>query len=110
MRESKDHRLIDWGDLVDAARENQAKLPGTASLVCSLAGTRSQILTLSSRRDSLMAASQELTQQVNRAFAEAADVASRLRNTIKGVLGIHTEELLRYGIKPVRRHTRTKRG
>jgi hypothetical protein len=97
------------GDAAEAARQNEAKLPGTASLVISLAGTRSQIRMLSDRRDSLLAAARELTKQVNRALAEGAAVAIRLRSTIKGSLGIHTEELVHYGIKPIRKRSRARR-
>jgi phage terminase Nu1 subunit (DNA packaging protein) len=106
---TKEARLESWGDLVEAARRNEAKLPGTLSLVSSLAGTRSQVRMLIDRRESLLAAAQKLTQQLNQAVAEGEAVAIRLRSTIKGSLGIHTEELLHYGIKPIRKRSRAKR-
>ena len=107
---SKEDRLANWGDLVENARENEAQLPGAAPLIESLATAHHQVLMLSGRRDSLLAAAQELTPQVNRAMAEGADAAIRLRHFIKVVLGIHTEELLRYGIRPVRNRSRNQRG
>jgi hypothetical protein len=48
-------------------------------------------------------AAQQATQRVAAALAKGREAASRLRSFLKAALGPHNEELVRFGVAPIRK-------
>ena len=48
-------------------------------------------------------AAEKATQQLHEAMAQGREAALRLRSFLKGCLGVHNEELVRFGVAPIRK-------
>ena len=96
----------DWATMVRAARKSKACLAGVEPYLGTLEKAHQSAVKSRKQRDVLSAASQEATQQLQYALADGRDAASRLRSFIKSKLGAHSEQLVAFGIQPIRRRRR----
>ncbi|HEX9940498.1 MAG TPA: hypothetical protein VGG03_00665 [Thermoanaerobaculia bacterium] len=108
-RSSKNPFLNEWYGLLQAVRENESELAGVAPLREALEKAYARTEAFSSLRDTLYTSAQDATQRYHEAVAEGKDASIRLRSYIKGMLGIWTEKLLLYGIRPIRKRGRRAR-
>lgn len=65
---------------------------------------------LSKRQDAERAIAQQTTQELKAEMTSGRELALRLRNGVKAVLGPKNEKLVEYGMKPQRRRIRSKEG
>ena len=98
-----------WNVLLKEVRENEAELPGVAPYLAALEQANDQAESFQIRRDRLVEASKEATQQLNESCDAGLEAAVALRSFIKSVLGFRNEKLLTYGIKPVRSRRRARK-
>jgi hypothetical protein len=105
-RSSQDGYLINWDTTAQMVRKNKASLPGVEPHLAALEKAHDEVVTSLRQRDALLEATQAMTRQLQVALAEGCDAAVRLRSFIKSVLGIHSEQLVAYGIKPIRKRGR----
>jgi hypothetical protein len=100
---SQDNQIQDWRDLLRAAQESECEMRGVEPFVEALEESSDEAMSLRCRRDALLVSAEELTAEMNAAFAMTHDAAMALRSYVKGVLGLRSERLVRFGIKPLRR-------
>ena len=103
---SQNGYLDNWDTTLRMVRKNKACLPGVEPHLAALETAHHEVATSLRQRDALQEASQTTTQQLQIALAEGRDAAVRLRSFIKSMLGIHSEQLAAYGIKPIRKRGR----
>lgn len=101
-----DHLRV-WEKLLKEVRVSEAALAGIVPFRAALENAYSQAVNARVRRDALLASSREATAQVTEAFAGCADAARALRHFLKSVLGSRNQKLLRYGIQPLRKRSRS---
>ena len=95
--------LADWERLLRALKATPYEIPGIGSFRNELEVAFSKARALKIQQVALQIASQQATQQVNEAVAHGRDAASRLRSFLKGRLGPHNEDLVRFGVAPIRK-------
>ena len=103
---TQDGCLNDWGITLRMVRKNEASLAGVEPHLRALEKAHHEVATSLRQRDELQEATQNMTRQLQVALAEGRDAAIRLRSFIKRKLGIHSEQLIAYGIKPIRKRGR----
>ena len=100
---SQDHKLQEGRKLLEKVREIEAEIPEVASFRQVLEKAHTQAVSAKSKRETLAAATQEATKQLNEDLAAVADASSALRSYLRGVLGPRNPKLGIYGIKPLKR-------
>ena len=95
--------LADWDRLLRALRATPYDIPGIDSFRIELEEAVSKTRALKIQQVALQVASQQATHDVNKAVAHGRDVASRMRSFLKGRLGLHNEDLVRFGVAPIRK-------
>jgi hypothetical protein len=103
MRNRQIDQIHGGARLLEMVRENEGELPGVAPFLAPLEKFHAQVVSSRDQREKLAAASREATKQLNENLAAANEAAIALRSYIKGVLGIRSPKLTRYGMKPRRR-------
>lgn len=99
-------QIRDFEMLLQAVRGSQAELAGLAPFREALERAQEHAVSIRARRDALRASTQKATREVNTAFAACREAASALRNYVKSVLGYRNEQLVRFGIRPIRKQRR----
>ena len=107
-KNSKDAWFEDWAATVRNVRKHKRSLAGVDPFLGTLEKAYQGAVANRSQCDALRAASQEATQELQVSLAECRDAAIRLRSFIKSKLGIHSAQLVAYGIKPIRKRGRRK--
>lgn len=102
-RSAQNELLHEWAKLLKAVRENEDRFPGIAPQVEALQKAYTDARSHRSIRDSLAASTRDATQRLQNSLDEGRDAAISLRSLVKGTLGVRTEELTVYGIKPRRK-------
>ena len=102
-------QLHDAETLLKTVRETETELPGCLHFKTALERAYAKAAEAKARREALVISAQEATCHMYAAFKAYREAAISLRNFIKGALGHRNEKLLRYGIKPIRRHGRPVR-
>ncbi len=101
--------LADWENLLSAVGATSYDIPDIASIRNELEDAVQKARAHKIQQVALQIASQQSTRQVNEALAHGREVVLRMRSFLKGRLGPHNEELLRFGVAPIRkrgsRHT-----
>lgn len=101
--------IKDWEALELAMQDNAANLPADmesrrAVFVAHVA----KVKELKARQDSLTAARQETTQQLNKLIAEGVEMARGLRTQVRASLGAKNERLVQFGVAPLRKRAPRK--
>lgn len=96
----------EWEGLVTAAKENAEKLPTAEPHRVVMEGTLNDFKSIKALQDTHRAGKQKATQDLGELLARGKEHAARLRGAIKADLGLKSEELIHYGISPVRPRTR----
>jgi hypothetical protein len=102
-RNSQDDWLDDFESLLTVARKYEATHPGITSFRQTLEEAYARTVSTKRLRDTLAASKMEATHQLNLAFDESHEAASRLRSFVRGVLGPRSEALADFGVKPLRK-------
>jgi hypothetical protein len=102
-RNSQDALFESWATMVRNVRKNKGGLAGVEPFLGALEKAYHGAVANRSQSEGLRAASQEATQQLQASLTEARDAAIRLRSFIKSKLGIHSAQLVAFGIKPIRK-------
>ena len=106
---SQNAMLFAWDQLLASTEANQEDLSHLGALRARLSTRVEELRCLQSERNRLRGELQNTTQEIRQALAHCQDLASRLRSGVKGIFGIHSEKLLEFGIKPIRRRRRKLR-
>ncbi len=93
----------DWEGLVTAAQENAANLPAAEAHRVVMEGVLGDFKTTKALQNTHRAGKQKATQDLKDILTRGKEMAIRLRGAIKADLGLKSEELVLYGILPVRR-------
>ncbi len=96
----------DWEGLVTAAQENAANLPTAEPHRVVMEGILGDFKTTKALQNTHRAGKQKATQDLKDILTRGKEMAVRLRGAIKADLGLKTEELVHYGILPVRPRAR----
>ena len=105
-KESTAKQIHDWEMLLKTVHGGEAELAGIAPFRKALEAALAQAVSARAQQDALRAASRETTRKRNAAFNACRDAASTLRSYVKCMLGLRSEKLIRYGMKPL--HNRGK--
>jgi len=98
-------QLHDVETLLKSVMETEAELPGVSSFKTALESAYAKAVEAMNRKEALAISAQEATLHMYAAFKAYRKAATSLRYYIKGVLGHNNENLLRYGIKPIRKRS-----
>ena len=96
----------DWEGLITAALENAAKLPTAEPHRIAMEGVLGDFKTVKALQGTHRASKQKATQDLGDILTRGKELAIRLRGAIKADLGLKSEELVHYGILPVRPRAR----
>ena len=95
--------LADWENLLAEVRRTPYDIPLLAAFLIALEGALGKARAAKARQIACSNGRQQATRQLNEAVAEGREVASRMRLLLKGRLGYHNEDLVRFGATPVRK-------
>lgn len=94
--------LADWDRIIEAARRRVAEHPQIRPILEELEGIRDLSKALEQERVSLQARRQEATQKLRQSKDEGKELARRLREVLKALLGSRNEALVEFNIRPRR--------
>jgi hypothetical protein len=94
--------LTDWDSLLGAVADHGNDLARVEPYRSALADTLAQIKATKSLQVSHRATKQRSTQQLKAMLIEAKDRAARLRGAIRAEMGTANEQLVQFGIRPLR--------
>ncbi len=97
-----DH-LRKWDSLLNAVADHAAELAPIEAHRAALADSLDKARQAKGLQESHLATKQVMTQNLSEIFTEGKDRATRLRGAIRAELGLTTEQLVQFGIHPVRR-------
>ena len=101
-----------WKELIlsgrDKVAETKRKAPDLAALLDELEDRHQRTTALEVERLRLRAEQQRVTQEIRQMRAEGDEIAIRISNTLKGVFGIQSEELIQFGMRPKPRKYRRR--
>ncbi|HYG65688.1 MAG TPA: hypothetical protein VEL74_24100 [Thermoanaerobaculia bacterium] len=95
--------LNDWENLLNQVRELAHKYPYLESFRIELEEAAGKARAAKAQQMALQAASQQATHQVATALVQGRDAAIRMRSYLRGCLGFRNEELVRFGVAPIRK-------
>ena len=95
--------------LLKVVRENERELPGVAPFRTALEKSHEQAVRTRNRRAALAVAAKKATKQLNSDLAAVQDASIALGSFVKSVLGYRNVKLGQYGIKPIRKRSRSAR-
>ena len=104
-----DH-LAAWELLVATLKTRRRDVPYLESHRTQLEAAVADLRALQSTRYELAAQLQQGTQTLRALCAQAEDLASRLRNALRGHYGRHSDTLSEFGLKPAQRHRKPAGG
>ena len=94
--------LTDWDSLLGAVADHGADLSRVEPYRAALADTLAQIKAAKTVQVSHRATKQRSTQQLKAMLLDAKDRAARLRGAIRAEMGTANEQLVQFGIHPLR--------
>lgn len=107
-KSSQEGMLSDWEQLLGAVGANREDLPHVEAVRARLAAHVEELRLLHSDRDRLWTETQRMTEEILQGLTDGRDLAIRLRAYVRSTYGIHSDKLLEFGIKPLRRAKRLK--
>lgn len=99
--------LAAWDLMIAGLKAHQDDLPHLESFLVQLEGTVSALRALQMTRNALALESYQGTQNFQAGFAQAKELASRLRHGLIGHYGYRSDTLSEFGVKPSGKHRRT---
>jgi hypothetical protein len=100
-----------WEALLSAMAEHATELARLEPQRAALAESLEKARQAKALQDSHRAGKQRTTQTLKEIIAEGKERAIRLRGAIRGEMGTSTEQLVQFGIQPIRRRaSRAKQG
>jgi hypothetical protein len=96
-----------WDLMIAGLKAHQDDLPHLESFLVQLEGTVSALRALQITRDALALESLQGTQNFQAGFAQAKELALRLRSGLIGQYGYRSDTLSEFGIKPSGKRRRT---
>lgn len=103
---SQADEMFDWEGLVAAGRKNEAQLPNIETVVAPLQGVIDEVKTLKVQQKDLEGNRQAATQRLKELRLRGVEEARRLRDYIRSRLGSKNEQLVQFGVAPIRRRSR----
>ena len=102
--------LRDWEELLSAVVDNTESLKEAEDLRVLLEQLMTQARALKARQDSFTANRQRLTQELGKVLVEGREVAMRIRGLVKFRLGPKNEQIVQFGMAPLRKRSRGGKG
>jgi hypothetical protein len=103
---SQADEMFDWEGLVAAGRKNGAQLPEIETVLAPLQGVIEEVKTLKVQQKDLEGNRQAATQRLKELRLRGVEEARRLRDYIRSRLGSKNEQLVQFGVMPIRRRSR----
>ena len=95
--------IREWERLLNAAKENAANLPSAEIYRTTMQKIFDQVKDAKLRQDSLQAERQAVTQEFDKLVLAGKDAAMRLRGAARIDLGPRSEQLVHFGVAPLRK-------
>ena len=96
----------DWEGLLTATEESPELAAAFESQRVPLKQTLEEARSLKALQTSHAAAKQETTRQLKAVLVRGRDLAIHLRAALKGTIGPRSEELVKFGVSPLRKRSR----
>lgn len=103
---SQADEMFDWESLVAAGRKNLTQLPDIETVLAPLQGVIDDVKALRVHQKDLEGNRQATTQKLKELRLQGVEEARRLRDYIRSRLGSKNEQLVQFGVAPLRRRTR----
>lgn len=103
---SQADEMFDWEGLVAAGRKNAGQLPDIETVLAPLQGVIEEVKTLKVQQKDLEGNRQAATQRLKELRLRGVEEARRLRDYIRSRLGSKNEQLVQFGVMPIRRRSR----
>lgn len=103
---SQADEMFDWESLVAAGRKNVAQMPDIETVLAPLLGVIDEVKALKVQQKDLEGNRQAATQRLKELRLRGVEEARRLRDYIRSRLGSKNEQLVQFGVAPIRRRTR----
>ena len=95
--------VADWESLLRALRTTPYQISYIDSFRIELEQAVEKVRAVKARQIASQIACRQATRQLNVAMAEGKGMASRMRSYLKGRLGLSNEDLVRFGVTPIRK-------
>ena len=95
--------IADWRNLLAEVRMTPYAIPHIESFEVALEKALKETRAARARQEACRAASQRATRRLAEHVAEGRDAASRMRSFLRGRLGAYNEDLVRFGVAPIRK-------
>jgi len=97
--------IREWEMLLNAVLLNALSLPSAEVFRAALAQTLALVKDAKARQDALQAQRQGVTQELEKLVAEGKETSIRLRGVARADLGPRSEQLVHFGVAPLRKRT-----
>ena len=97
---------LDWEGLLTAVEASPELAKDFESLRVPLQQALGEARSLKAQQDAQVAAKQETTRQIKAVLARGRDLAIHLRAAVRGKIGPRSEQLVQFGVTPMRKRTR----
>jgi len=95
--------IREWEKLLSAVLLNVLRLPSAEVFRVTLADILGRVKDAKSRQDALQAQRQAVTQELEGLVAQGKEASIRLRGVARADLGPRSEELVHFGVAPLRK-------
>ena len=95
--------ITDWRNLLAEVRMTPYGIPHIESFEIALEKALKETQAAKARQEACRAAKQRATRRLAKRVAEGRDAASRMRSFLRGRLGAYNEDLVRFGVAPIRK-------
>jgi outer membrane murein-binding lipoprotein Lpp len=95
-----------WEKLLAAVQEHAPSLPSADIHRATMEQMVGQVKDVKARQDSLQAARQATTQELEALLTKTSEASIRLRGVVKADIGPKSEQLVHFGIAPLRKRSR----
>jgi hypothetical protein len=95
-----------WEKLLAAVQEHAPNLPSVDIHRTTMEQTVGRVKDVKARQDSLQAAGQVATQDLKDLLVKASEASIRLRGVVKADIGPKSEQLVHFGVAPLRKRSR----
>jgi hypothetical protein len=95
-----------WEKLLAAVQEKAESLPSVEIHRTAMELVFGEVKDVKARQDSLQAARQAATQELDALLTKAGEASMRLRGVVKADIGPKSEQLVHFGVAPLRKRSR----
>ena len=99
--------IREWEMLLNAVLLNALSLPSAEVFRAALEQTLALVKDAKARQDALQAQRQAVTQELDKLVTQGKETSIRLRGVARADLGPRSEQLVHFGVAPLRKRSRT---